>query len=321
MGDDDQELNTPDSSASPDGQDTGNAGADSSSDAKDEGQFDLLSVVRDAAQPDPASSADETESGSDSTDPASTTDTQGTSTEPDNENFSDVPFNAHPRFRKLVQERNQLRGDAEQYRQVQAFLNEHGLTERDASSALQLHALMKTDPHKAWEQLRPMAKDLLDRIGEVLPQDIQARVQRGEITRETGLEISRLRAKQSTSEAAQAHRQEIETQRQQQEAVRAVQSAVGAWEQAKQSDPDYAALSDDMQREVLWLHRAEGVPSTPEAARAQLDKAYKSVKERRAVKPQRQAKTPVTGGSGAGGNATPPPANVLDIVKAGGASG
>src|SRR4051812_45295358 len=84
-----------------------------SSPATDETEADTLSVVRDVvdartseeAAAAPSAEGEDTGEGAD--------DTAGAE---DNENFSDVPFNQHPRFKHLVAERNTFRQDAGRYR-------------------------------------------------------------------------------------------------------------------------------------------------------------------------------------------------------------
>lgn len=68
--------------------------------AKDEPEQGALSVVRDVVDksrpaPETASSAEGVETGT----------KDKAAKEPDNENFSDVPFSKHPRFKELLAER------------------------------------------------------------------------------------------------------------------------------------------------------------------------------------------------------------------------
>lgn len=300
---------------------------DSSSEAKDDDKFDLLSVVRDAVKTgdekagDAASSADTEEERSGSE--GSTADSETQSGEPDDENFSDVPFHNHPRFKQLITQRNQYREGAQQYEQVQSFLQQNNISPEEAADVLHLRALMKTDPVKAWEQLKPIAQELLKEAGHVLPADLQQRVQTGELTKEAAAEISRLRATQGTTQR-QIEAQRLAAEReQQQRALSDVRDAVGSWEaNIRKTDPDIAAKMDDLQREVIWLQRQEGQPTTADGARKQLQKAYEAVNQRFAAgrKPKPGVR-PVTGGRAAGTNGTAEPKSVLDIVKANRATG
>ena len=164
--------------------------AEGSSPAGEGEKFDLLSVVRNAVQKpadDAASPAGQEQSDQPK---AAEPESKPEPKEPDDETFSDVPFHAHPRFKQLVAQRNQYREGAKQFEQVQSFLREQGLTSEDAADALIQRALMKSNPVEAWKQLKPAIQQLLIAAGEVLPEDLKARVGRGEMTRDAALEFS-----------------------------------------------------------------------------------------------------------------------------------
>ncbi len=230
--------------------------------------------------------------------------------------FADVPFHKHPRFKQLVSERNALKVDAERYQNVQRFLDSSGVSGEEASQALQIMALSKLDPAKAWEMLKPLAQDLLARTGALLPEDLRDRVSRGELTKEAAAEISRLRAQT----AARDSRSQIEARQREREeadkATRACIDAAEAWETKARRDPDFAALSEDLEREVLWLQRQEGVPKEPDGVKKQLDTALKNVKSRRPSERRMEPKAHIGGGAVAGGTQRPANPTTLDIVRA-----
>ncbi len=304
-------------------QDDDQASSDSSSEDGTDENFDLLSVVRDAvAEREDDNSASSTEPEEDGSQP------EGEQTEadgdddagPDQENFSDVPFHTHPRFKELIDQRNRFKEGAQQFEQVQTFLSENGLSSDEAADALRLRALMKSDPAQAWDQLKPVVQQLLRDVGAVLPADLQEQVRNGQITKEAAAEISRLRA----AEANTTRQNEARDQRAQQDAEvqrqRNVQSAVGDWEtQQRARDPDFEAKLPDLQREIIYLQRTEGQPSDPASARKQIQKAYDSVTKRLAPKPApRPAKQPLPQGRSTGDNKpAQEPKTMLDIVRAG----
>src|SRR5690606_18515796 len=90
--------------------DAGDDIADSSPAEQDEKT--ILSVVRDAAMPEAVAAPSAAENSDHQDEP--------TQAEPDNENFGDVPFHQHPRFRELIQQRNDLRTPAESYRKIES---------------------------------------------------------------------------------------------------------------------------------------------------------------------------------------------------------
>jgi len=294
------------------------------------GKFNLLSVVRDAV----AKTADDSASpagqeGSDTSPTGEPASAQNTPTE-DDENFSDVPFHKHPRFQAIVKQRNELRekaqiheANAKRYENVETFLQTHGMTGDEAAEILQLRALMKSNPAEAWKTLKPIVQQLLVDAGEVLPQDLHARVQKGEMTKAAAIEISRLRAAQASGQKAQEAAQKQAEQRAVQERQNAIMSAVTEWEKSvKLKDPDYAALEEDVKIHVVYLQRTNGMPASPEAARKMVEDAYATVKKRRAPQAQsRQPVTPVRGGRVASGQPSDAPKTFLDVVRANRATG
>jgi hypothetical protein len=291
--------------------------ADSSPATKDDKT--ILSVVRDAVQP------------KDVADPstAQPSDHQAapTQTEPDNEDFADAPFHKHPRFRELIQQRNDLRAPAESYRKIEAFLTENAIESQEASDALTWVALMKRDPEKAWEQIKPTIQNLLVTIGDVLPPDLRAQVTSGQLSPDVAKALAKERAKATIAQGQMSFRdQQAEAQRRRTEAEQAatrqgaVTAAARAWDaEVRGRDPDYAKKERRLRSEVLLLQREDGVPDTAEGVKAQLSKALKAVNaEFAAAIPRRPGMKPVTGGSVAG-NPRAQPSSILEIVQNAGA--
>jgi hypothetical protein len=304
-------------------------GADSSS-APEGGKFDLLSVVRDAVTKTAEDSASPAgQEGSDQSETEKPASAQESTTE-DNENFSDVPFHQHPRWKAMLTQRNNFREQAKhfetgakQYEQIQSFLESNGVTDEEAAEALKLRALMKSNPTEAWKSLKPLVQQLLVDAGEVLPADLHARVQKGEMTKAAATEISRLRAAQTSMTRTQEQAQQQAQERAVRERQGAIMGAVTEWEKGvKLKDPDYAALEEDVKIHVVYLQRTQGVPQTPEAARKMAEDAYAAVKKKRAPTAQpRQPVTPLRGGRVASGQPSDAPKGMIDIVRANRATG
>jgi hypothetical protein len=304
-------------------------GADSSN-APEGGKFDLLSVVRDAVAKtgdDQASPAGQ--EGSDPTPTGEAASAQDVSTE-DNENFSDVPFHKHPRFQSIVRQRNELRQKAErfengakQYEQVQAFLDANGLSDEEAGEFLQLRALMKSNPAEAWKSLKPVVQQLLVEAGEVLAPDLAEAVRKGELTKNRAIEISRLRAQQTSMTKSQEQAQHQAQQRVVQEQAQARMNSVAEWEKAtKLKDPDYAAKEEDVKIHVVYLQKLKGMPKSPEEARKMVEEAYETVNRKFAPRvAPRQPVTPMRGGRVASGQSSDAPKTILDVVRANRATG
>lgn len=303
--------------------DLGTDGSDSSSEKKDE-KFDLLSVVREVTgkrENATASSAGTEENGAAPKGDSSAS--TPTTPEPDNENYSDVPFNKHPRFQQLVAERRQFKEGHDEYKKLTTFLDQTGVSPQEAAEALELRALMKANPLEAWKAMKPMVQQLLADAGELLPADLQERVRKGEMTREAAQEMSRLRAANSVGQRVSKETAEMAEKRVQQEAVQARVNAAATWErETKAKDPDFDRKLEDIQKEILWLQKRDGHPKDAEGVRKQLITAYEAVNKRvRATAAAKRPVTPVTNGRGAGGNTAPKPKGVLDIVRSRGATG
>lgn len=330
MGENELEMMSPDISENTDDIVEDNASDDDSSpapstEATDDDKFDLLSVVRDAVPSeeagDSASSSEETEGSTDTDGDAAESDAEKGG-ETDEENFSDVPFHNHPRFKQLIAQRNQFREGATEYAKVQSFLQQSGVTAEEAADALSIQAMLKQNPQEAWNRLKPIVQQLVRDVGLVLPEDLQQRVQKGELTKEAANEISRLRSANATADRQAEHREQQSQRDAAQEKATAVQTAVAKWETEQRKDPDFAAKAEDLMREVVWLQSKEGKPDTPEGATKQLQKAMDTVNDKVAKRQKpRPSITPVTGGRAARTTNAGEPTSILDVVKAAGSSG
>lgn len=301
-----------------------------SSGGSNEGEMDLLSVVRDAA-PDvdeTASPADQHES--EPTEQAGaqekeqpTDDTVKADGPKDPDDFSDVPFNEHPRFQRLVRERNQYKESAQQYEQVQNFLAENGITAEEAADQLTLLAKMKTDPHGAWTEMKPMVQKLLIEAGEALPQDLREQVQAKRLSPEQALEISRLRAKDAARDRQAEHDKQVQATRSQREAQAAIQSNIAEWEMSvRGKDPDFDRKADALRGRILSIHQTEGMAKTAEQALDQVQRAYNAVNETfSSLRPPKPAVTPILAGRAQTGSPSDGPRSMLDIVKGAQAAG
>lgn len=333
---DDKDFEDMASSADPtDAQGQGEQAAQTGADAADtstatgETEDDgLLSVVRDVVdasrQPDEQSASPaEGEEGAD-----------GDAADADDEDdYSKVPFSKHPDFRRLVRKKNEYREkarafeqDAVRYQNVQNFMDQNGLAAEEAADMLVVAGLMKTDPVEAWKRAKPTIQKLLIAAGEVLPDDLKARVQNGELSQDAALEVSRSRAMQASSQARQSFETQRRQKQEQQNAASALTTAAETWEEKRRAkDPNFEAKVPLLMKELAYLQRVDGIPSDPAGVNAQLDKAYKAVKLPAVTAPttttaparpapgQKKAVTPIRGGQVAGG-AKPEVKSTMDVV-------
>lgn len=292
-------------------------GGAKSSDAQDGAvEQSTLDIVRDVVKDD-----EDDEEDAPAADASTETPQEGEESEQvadeDDEGFSDVPFNQHPRFKQLLRQRDVYRTDAQEYRKITDFMKASSLSGEDAAQGFQIMAAMKTDPIKAWELLKPHVQAVLVAAGEVLPAELEQRVQTGEISREAAMSWNRDRARAGSFETQQSHlRQQSERQAQEARAME-IQNTAAQWERDRQlRDPRFGEKLEPLKREIAYLQATEGRPTTPEGVRAQLQKAYDAVKlpEASAPKTAPQAKKPVIGGSVSNANAKPEARSTLDII-------
>lgn len=239
------------------------------------------------------------------------------------EDYSDVPFGKHPRFKQLLTERNNFKVDADRYQNIERFLQDSGLASDEAANGLQIMALAKTNPAEAWKQIQPWVQSLLIAAGEVLPQDLQEQVHSGQMTLQVAQEVSRSRANVKAYEAREQFATARRSQQEQTDLQNSLVNAASTWEQERTAkDPNFAGKYDALQREVYFMQRQEGFPNTPEGVRAMLDKAYAAVNAT-APTPQpvpqprnapRPAVTPVRSGA-VTRQAAPAPNSTEDVLK------
>lgn len=290
------------------------SGAGDVSETADEG---TLSIVRDVVSKNEeapeaaASSANEAE--------GQETDAQQPAPELDNENYSDVPFNKHPRFQAVLKELKENKTDAQRYRNVETFIGEQGLSGDEAAELLQIGGLIKTNPVEAWKRVLPTIQQLAIAAGEVLPEDLRQRVQAGEVSREVAMDLSRQRAANQSLTARQEWERSNSQQRQVVELQQQIGSTVNSWESERRArDPNFEAKLPAIEREVAWIQSKEGKPRDVNGVREQLQRAYTAVSASFvapvASTPKPATKRPVTGGQ-VNGNVRPEPTSTLDIIE------
>ena len=289
------------------------SGAEDVSETAEEG---TLSIVRDVVskteeEPAAAASSANEESGQETG--------EEQPTEQDNENFSDVPFNKHPRFQQVLGKLKAAETDAQRYRNVETFIGEQGLSGDEAAEMLVIAGLIKTNPVEAWKRMLPTVQQVAIAAGEVLPEDLRQRVQAGEVSREVAMDLSRQRAANQSLTARQEWERNNSQQRQVVELQQQIGSTVTSWESERRArDPNFEAKLPAIEREVAWLQSKEGKPRDPQGVRDQLQRAYTEVSANFAAPtpaaPKRATQRPVTGGQ-VNGNVRPEPASTLDIIQ------
>lgn len=301
-------------------QDAGNQVEESSS-TPGETEDSLLSVVQNVSQADTQESAD-SESESPTENQSEIVDEEPEAAKADD--FSDVPFNKHPRFKELIKEKNAYKAqiaeyepDAKQYRQIQTFMESNQLTPEEVAEGLVLMAQMKSgDPAKAYEALSEKLENLALQAGKKLPKELEDRVEQGYIDRETAqtLYVQQVNAEREAAKANLQLQQRTQQDSQTQAAVMA--NTVAAWESAtRASDPDFEVKAELVKDRVRAHIAQHGMPKSAEAALALSKEAYEAVtKTLRRVQGVKPAMRTAVGGK-VNGSAAPEPRNLLDVIR------
>lgn len=257
------------------------------------------------------------------------------------DDYAEVPFNKHPRFRQLLKERRTLQDqlaerDAElvklketggpQQESLQRFtrfteaVRSADLNAKEVNDGFAIMAAMKRDPEKALQMIEPYVHALLVSTGRKLDGDLAKKVQDGAVDQETASQLQRerhTRARLETqTQGQQTALERSEEQRRTEALVQSVTTAVSSWEDRQKTDPDYQKKQPLVIREIGWLMQQKGYPQTPEQAVAMAEEAKRTVEKNLSSLIPRQAVRTVTGGSSAA-TAAARPKTLLEAARLG----
>jgi hypothetical protein len=237
--------------------------------------------------------ADDTETATDATGDEQTDDQQDSQSQQDDKaqedanvvldkpEDKDLPFHKEPRFQELVTQKNEARQQLEavkplvaQAQALQGFLAEHNIPPQEFQAALTYLQLKRTDPAKAYQQLKVDYDALAMMNGETLPADLQVEVAAATMSPERAKEIARLRGQTQY----QSWQQQNGQMNQQQQQIQMIQAASSQWTQNKQiADPDLKPGSNLWQL-VQDKINAQPPFRSPQEAYAGSEKAYTDAK-------------------------------------------
>ncbi len=213
--------------------------------------------------------------------------------EPTPSDDSKLPFHQHPRWQEVIKERDSLKQATEalkpfidQQKNLDSYLRTNRITPDQFSEALQFLALQNSNPAEAYNKyVKPLNERLGKYEGQVIPPDLQEKVDRGVLTAEDAAAWSKQRANA-----------EFTQQRLQQDAVsqeeQAQATALDDWvSQKRKSDPDYEVKREEIEDRHLklvsleWQKQGIGQPGRPTrlsaSALTQLaDQAYADINGR-----------------------------------------
>lgn len=257
----------------------------SSSDAPEvevESKQSLADAVQDALQPlEPVAEA-ETSEETEVTEPIES------SEEISSEEFKDVPFNKHPRFRSLVAEKNELKDltarlkdDSEQYSKITDFIGKNNLTSKDAVEGFKIMAAIRNNPDHAHDMLSHHLNNVSKITGRVLPEDIQGKVDDGFLDEAAAKELSQTRA---TLAREQYLRKQDNVRNQNSHAEAESQrwgESLQSWGKTTlETDPDFSLKQPEFNDRVAALVSERGRPKSQADMMSLVDDAYSDVNER-----------------------------------------
>lgn len=206
-------------------------------------------------------------------------------TEDDGEDLQEGQRVPYDRFKKVIDQRNQyrereqeltrerdeFRTGHEQFGAIQSFMQENELRPQDVAEALQIAAQMNSDPAGALEALKGKMAGLQEFTGERLPQDVQARVDSGEIDERDAQALVRQRNEnallQRRSQEAEQRRQQESEAAQTQQVQQAMASAANAAQQElAKGDPDFDRKYPWIEKELRLLIAQEQPRNADQAA-------------------------------------------------------
>lgn len=282
----------------------------------------LLSVIKSAVEK-PAEAVVSSDPEGDPVDPAAAD--PAVVAEPAAEDDANLPFHQHPRWKAVIAERDSLKEPAERFGYIQGFMQEHGLSVEEVADGYEIMALLKSgDPDKlaqARDALFSRIESIDAALGNVLPPDLQARIDEGLLDEEGAAELSRARAATALRTATETTRAAAEAEaakeRDTTAATQAIVSAVEAWEaRIKASDVDYPMKADLVQAKCQAIVMRTGIPpKNAVEATALAEQALGEVNAMlKATRPKPRAIVPAPAGTST--IATAEPKTLREVVAA-----
>ena len=284
-----------------------------SSSTESETEDDLLSVVQSAidngetAETESQSVEEETEDVQ--------TDTPLTE-ESEKEVLDNVPLHLQPRFKEVIAEKNEYKRGHEQYEKIQSSLKEMKLSAEETAQGLSIMGLMKSNPQAALEALQPIINNLQQVTGQIIPNDIQQKIEDGYMDEDVGKELARTRADVQIQKNANQQMLNEQEQMKTQSEINNLAQSVTNWERnVRKTDPDFDFKQDEIDDRVSALVRERGRPNNSDDAVALAQEAYDTVNKR--YRSRMGVKSPIRSLSGGklGGSPMPEPKSLMDAVQ------
>lgn len=222
---------------------------------------------------------------------------------------------------------------ADSHKQIVDYCQKNQISSEQFSQGLELLAVMNSDPTVAMEKLSVIMTELRSASGDILPTDLQAEVDSGDLTEARAKEIAKYRAQSTLGEKSKARSEQQLAQEREQTFLREVATSSASWTRAKQtSDPDFQPKKDsnavDGKYELVRVkylamvnetnHKGEFVNpvSSAQDVMKYLEKAYKEVDRMfAAMHPRSKDKTKILSSQDSQHSQNEAPTSLTDVVR------
>ena len=175
----------------------------------------------------------------------------------ESEDKGPVPYE---RFQEVVharqaveQQLTETKPMVENYGKITSFCEQSNITPEQFHAALEVQALLNTNPTEALKRLMPLVEQLKGISGESLPTDLQKAVDDGDMPLEYAKRLARAEAQKQLSEQGSQMQQRRQQAEMQQQFRQTLATAAQSWEQQKRtSDPDYAPKTGVNDADGKW---------------------------------------------------------------------
>jgi hypothetical protein len=155
--------------------------------------------------------------------------------------------------RELKQTTEQMKPLVEAHNTVVDYCRKNGLNNEDFAAALELAALLKSDPVKFKERITPILEGAGVLAGDKIPSDLAKEVEEGTLAVERAKEIAQLRAQREFGTQRQKVTAEQQQAQKQQQFVQDIQTSWANWDASKRKlTPDFKPKSDPSKPDGLW---------------------------------------------------------------------
>lgn len=290
----------------------------SSADEPDAKSPDLLSVVKSAIEkPTEAAASSTVEGTGEGAEGEPKEEPEGKSKEDQEAADAKLPFHEHPRWKEVVAERNSareeatsFRDDAGRFREIEGYMQTHGLTPQEVGEGFDIMAKLKSGTPEGLTEVREYFASRLvfldEALGNVLPADLQEKVDAGLVDADVAKELAQTRAKAKIQTEQLDRRTTTDTEANDRKArdaaATAMVTAVDDFERTlKASDPDYARKAELVETTCRAIVQRTGKPPQNAEQAVQLVKdAYAQVNRQfKDLLPKPKAIVPTPQGSSA----------------------